>query len=275
MIETQDNNTRDIPVWLTGLVLILCVSGGSYMVWWYLRDSPKQVATIPQDQLANISGPGGRNTYKGTLGNGGGSQRPMRDPQRDLSADGIQQWGRNSYRAKIGNVAMTVSYSSNGRAEVNPMYLAGVRTAEEAELGVLRMSLIQDPNWRQTLNVTDEQVKKLRNVPPQLSMKLEPIDRTRLTDLWKTYKDGTGDKAAAEKAVLTALDEIGKKNLQATKDYEAERARRIREALTPEQIQQYRNSGGKPGAMAKPAAAPQPAAAPSKEIGHASTDPGK
>jgi hypothetical protein len=49
MIETQESNTRDIPVWLTGLVLILCIGGGSYMVWSFLRDQPRQVATIPED----------------------------------------------------------------------------------------------------------------------------------------------------------------------------------------------------------------------------------
>lgn len=253
MIETQESKTRDIPIWLTGLVLILCIGGGSYMVWWFLRDQPKQVATIPQDQLANISGVRG-NTFKGSMGNGNGNPRVVRD-QRDLNVDGIQQWGRNSYRAKVGNVAMTVSYTSNNRVDaISPMYLTGVRTAEEAELGVLRMSLIQDPTWRQTLGVTDQQIEKLRKVPPQLSMKLEPTDRTRLTELWKAYKDGAGDKTAAEKAVLTALEEIGKKNLQATKDYEADRARRIREALTPEQIQQYRAGGGKPGAAKLPPA---------------------
>lgn len=259
MIEHKESKTHDIPVWLTGLILILCIGGGSYLLWWSTREPVKQVADIPPDKLTAIAA-GGRG-WNGALGggtrNGSGrntdSLQGNRIPRMDPDADGIQQRGRNNYRVKIGNTVMSVNYSNNGRFDISPSYLV-FRTPEQAELGVLRMSVIQDSTWRSTLNVTDEQVEKLRKIPPALSMKLDPVDRARLTELWKTWKDGSGDKMAAEKALLSALDELGQKNLQATKDYEASRAQRVLEILTPEQVKQYRD-GGRSGGGIKPAAA--------------------
>jgi hypothetical protein len=260
MIENTETKTRDIPVWLTGLILILCVGGGSYLVWQSLRDQPPQVVEIPPDKLA-AANLGGRSLRGGDGALAGGGPRNLA-PVVNRDADGVHQLRGNSYRAKIGNTVMTVNASSAGRFDMNPGYATPVRSAEEAELGVLRMSVIQDANWQQTLNVTPQQVAALRKVPPQLNMRIEPADRTRLTDLWKAYRDaGASEKPAAEKAVLAALDEIGKKNLQATKDYEAARAKAIRDVFTPEQIKAYREgTNSKPAAPAATPATPAPAA---------------
>jgi hypothetical protein len=132
------------------------------------------------------------------------------------------------------------------------------RTAEEAEMSVMRMSLLSDANWREHLKVTEEQLTQLRSKvpPPQQAIKLDVNERNRLAGLWKTYQDASAAvKPAAEKSFLAAVDELGKKNIAAFKQYEATRTEAIKAALTPEQIKLYRSVGGtKP-----PAAAPKPA----------------
>src|SRR5258708_6937025 len=124
----------------------------------------------------------------------------------------------------------------------------------------MRMSIMGDPSWREYLKVTDEQLNQLRSkVPPPQNMKFEEADRTRMMALWKAYHDGAqAQKAAAEKSLLAALDEIGKKNLAAYKEYEAARAQAIKAALTPEQIKLYRSAGNGKAPPPKPAAAAAP-----------------
>ena len=81
-------------------------------------------------------------------------------------------------------------------------------------------------------------------------MKIDDADKLKLANLFKAWQK-SNDKAS-EKALLTGLDEVGKKCEAPTKEYEAARAQAVRTALTPEQLKLYREGG-----TAKPAAKPQ------------------
>ncbi|MDB5320731.1 MAG: hypothetical protein JWN40_2362 [Phycisphaerales bacterium] len=258
MIESTESKTRDIPIWLTGLVLLLCIGGGGWLIMWYMRDNPNRVVEIPEDKnTVNFAG-AGRGAWKNQAAGVGLAGGP-RAARINLDADGIQPSGRSSFRVKVGNTVMLVNSSGSNRYDFIPQYL-NARTPEEAELTVMRMSLLGDPNWREHLKVTEEQLAQLRNkVPAPQTMKLELDDRNRLATLWKTYQDGSAAvKVEAEKKFLAAVDEIGKKNTPAFKQYEAARAAAIKAALTPEQIKMYRSVGGgkAPAANPKPAAVP-------------------
>jgi hypothetical protein len=232
MIESKESKTRDIPIWLTGMVLLLCIGGGGWLIMWYMRDNPNRVVEIPEDKSANYA-----------MGN----------------ADGIQASSKTSYRAKVGNTLILINSTGTNRTDFVPQFLNAL-TPEQAELSMMRMSLLSDANWREHLKLTEEQLNQLRNkVPQPQQMKLDQNDRNRLGGLWKTYQDASASaKPAAEKSFLAAVDEIGKKNITAYKQFAATRAEAIKAALTPEQITLYRSAGGTkpPPANPKPAVTP-------------------
>jgi hypothetical protein len=263
MIESKQSKTRDIPVWFTGLVLLLCIGGGGWLITWYMRDTSHQVVDIPEDKTtpANFSGKGWRGPFangNGTNGvnnQGAGQKLPRFNP----NADGIQQSSRASYQARMGDTIMNINASAN-RFDFIPRYQI-TQTPEQLELAGMRLAILTDATWRENLKITDDQLKKLRNAAAQTAQ-LDPADRTRLADLWKAYHDGpAAGKPAAEKEFLAAVVAIGKKNGEPFKQQEARRIEAIKAALTPEQIAIYHSSGGtKKPPEAKPAPVPAPAA---------------
>jgi hypothetical protein len=248
MTQTIQPKTRDIPVWLTGIVLLLCIGGGGWLIKWYLQDKGS-VVQIPDDKVvANVNG-NGRGAWRGQLA---GMNNGFRQDARNRNADGVHPSGRNSFRAKIGSTTMLINPSGSGRFDFIPQY-QNPRTADEAELTMMRMSILADATWREQLKVTDEQLKDLRKkVPSPQNPKLDAADQARMTDLWKTYEKASyAEKPAAEKKLLAAVDEIGKKELTTYKAYEASRAQAIKAILTPEQIKLYHESGSKPAPKRK------------------------
>ncbi len=245
MIELKESKTRDIPIWLTALVLILSIGGGTALIWWYMKkDDQRQVVEIPEDK----SIPAGKQ-FKGLMNGGGGNNgrnAMFTRGQTDLNVDGIHEYGRSgfNYRVKIGNTLMNVTYSNANRFEVVPQY-SSLREPEQIEMTSMRLSMLADATWRETLQITDAQLEKLRKVPAPQNMPIEPAEKAKLVELWKAYHDGPAPaKPDAEKALLATLDQIGKAHLDAAKKFEADRAAAIRAVFTPEQLQKYHDAGG-------------------------------
>jgi hypothetical protein len=231
-IAAPKPKTRDIPVWLTGIVLLLCIGGGGWLIKWYLQDKGS-VVEIPDDEVVPNNTSGGRGAWRGQLA---GMNVPRPDT-RNRNADGIHPSGRNSFRAKTGGTVMLINQGGSVRYDFIPQY-QNPRTPEEAELTMLRMSVLADASWREHLKVTAEQLNDLRKkVPAPQSPRLDSADQARMTELWKAYQSASNaDKPAAEKTLLAAVDEIGKKNITTFKQFEANRAQAIKSILTPEQI---------------------------------------
>jgi len=256
MIESTESKTRDIPIWLTGMVLLLCIGGGGWLIMWYMRgDNPNRVVEIPEEKSVNYATGNGGKAWR-TQGAGQASPRIRINPD----ADGIQASSKTSYRAKVGNTLILINSNGGNRTDFVPQYL-NARTPEQADLSMMRMALLSDSNWREYLKLTEEQLTQLRSkVPAPQTTKLDAADTSRLASLWKTYQNAaSAEKPAAEKSFLAAVDEIGKKNTPAYKEYEAKRAEAIKAALTPEQIKLYRSAGG---TKAPPPANPKPAVSP-------------
>jgi hypothetical protein len=283
MIETQDSRTRDIPIWLTAVVLLACLGGGGWLIRWYMQDRPRQTVDVTSDvekrreiQKANgVGGGNGPRSFFGGRGNGnggGGNGYMSRAQQVDPSLDGVHPHNANTTRVKVGNTVMVASNAANGRIDL--AYYKSIRTSEQEQLAMMFLAVRGDSNWREHLGVTDAQREQFTKVPPALPtaisghapMKTEiPADRQKLAPLWKAYRDaaakgsaGSAEKAAAEKALLAGLDEVGKKNLQATKDYEVARADAIRAAFTPEQVKKFLGAASDKAPL-KPKAAADPA----------------
>jgi hypothetical protein len=251
--QSQPQQVRDIPVWLTAIILLLCIGGGGWLIRWYLqKDKPGQTVTLADDKLpANVK------AWKNAQGGGPGNQgRPQRinafqaTPQK--TGDGIHELNKKSWRVISGKTVMQVNLGRKDELDISPYYAPQLRTAEEAELATIRMSILNDATWRETLNITPEQMAKLKKVPVSLGMKIDEADKAKLANLFKAWQKAN-DKAT-EKAVVAGLDEVGKKCEGPTKEYEAQRAQAVRDALTPEQLKLYREGGTAKPAGAKPQA---------------------
>jgi hypothetical protein len=248
MIETKESKTRDIPLWLTALVILLCIGGGAWLVKWYVQATPRQVVAIPEDKNpVPVRGTGFRgNPQNGFTGNNnprnnrGGN---FTGTNRDINANGVQSWSNTSYRIKSGDTIMNVNYVGD-KFDFSPRYL-NVQTVEVAEMIMMRLGIMSNAGWRDYLGVTDEQLAALRAVPLPRSETLEPADKARLSELWTAYHSGSADtKAVAEKKLLAAVEEVGKKSRLAAVAFDASRADMVKAALTPEQIAKYKATGG-------------------------------
>jgi len=274
MIEHQESKTRDIPLWLTAVVILLCIGGGGWLVKWYMQATPKQVVEIPEDKRpvpargagfrgVPQNGNNGNNTGRTTRGNFGGGTR-------DINANGVQSWSNTSYRIKSGDTIMNVNYVGD-KFDFSPRYL-NVQTVEVAEMIMMRLGIMSNAGWRDYLNVTDEQLAKLRAVPLPRSETLEPEDKARLSELWTAYHSGSADaKPVAEKKLLAAVEEVGKKSRLAAVAFDASRAELVKAALTPEQIAKYKATGGTLPATKEPLKAvpvkPEPTKLQTKSLG--------
>jgi hypothetical protein len=254
MIEHKESKTRDIPLWLTALVILLCIGGGAWLVKWYMQAQPRQVVEIPDDKVqAKPAGNGWRGSFNnGNNGGNGFNNRNSGRNQRDINANGVQPWGANSFRIKTGETVMTVNYSGD-KFDISPRYL-NVQKVEGAELVMMRLGILTNADLREYLKVTEDQLAKLRAVPLPRSETLDKADKKELSELWKAYHSADGSaKVAAEKKLLAAVDEIGKKNRAATVAFEVNRAELVRAAVTPEQIKLYQASGGSVPTKKEPA----------------------
>ena len=226
---TTDKPVRDIPVWLTAVILLLCIGGGGFLVWKYASTNTPEPITIapgnPRTALVKNYRPEGA------------TERTAKKTQDD-DTDGIKALTPNrSWRVRAGNAYMFVNLSRKNELEISPNYRS-IYTPEQNQLVIMRQRLLQDDAMRDFLKVTPDQLAKLRSVPPPEGMKMPPDEKKKLTDLFEAFRSATDSaaQASAEKAVVAALDEIGKKRFEETKAYMLKRVEAIQSALTPDQI---------------------------------------
>ncbi|HWP40432.1 MAG TPA: hypothetical protein VNL70_05855, partial [Tepidisphaeraceae bacterium] len=99
--------------------------------------------------------------------------------------------------------------------------------------------LPMDRRFAESLKVTEEQLKRLRDVGSGSALLLSPDDQQRISQLWNAYLTAA-DKTAAERELIGTLRQVGQRSLEPTKRDIAERVRQIQSILTPEQIAPFR-----------------------------------
>src|SRR5688572_17692106 len=248
----HEQPVRDIPVWLTAVILVLCIGGGGWLVWKYTTTNAPEPITIaagnPRAALVKNWKPGDDSA---------GVSRTPRKVQDD-DTDGVKALTPNrSWRVRSGNAYMFVNVNRKNELEISPNYRS-IYTPEQNQMVIMRQRLLQDDAMREHIKVTPDQMNKLRGVPPPEGMKMAPEEKKKLTDLFEAYrsaKDSTA-QAEAEKAVVAALDDIGKKRFEETKTYMVQRVQAIQSALTPDQIKSFNEGSNKPAIPAGNPASP-------------------
>jgi hypothetical protein len=246
---------RDIPIWLTLLILLLCIGGGGWVVWKYTNTNPPEPITIaPGHPRAALV----KNWRPSEDGGGGGPSRGPRKNQDDDS-DGVKSLTPNrSWRVRAGNAYMFVNVGRKGDLEISPNYRS-IYTPEQNQLVIMRQRLLQDEAMREFIKVAPDQLAKLKNVPAPEGMKMGADEKKKLDELFQAYRNAKDSKAqeAAEKSLVSALDEVGKKRFEETKAYMVKRVEAIQSALTPDQIKLFNEGANRAAAAPTP---PAPAA---------------
>lgn len=255
MIEVQPK-TRDIPIWLTGVVLILCIVGGGWLVRWYSRDPGTQAIEVPLEDPAAVAA---NAKVRGQLGLPGGNARAQRDNGFFSAAvDGVKASG-NSGKAWIvrsGDATMYVSQGRTGQLDLNPSYVTQKLTPEQAQVLMMRRRLLTDAAMREQIQLAAAQLEALRKVEDFRGMVIEPTDRAKLSSLFQAWRTAPGD--ATEKPLLAALVEVAKRAAGPTQTFDASRVEQVRKILTPDQVKRF-NEGPAAAPSAPP---PAPAAKP-------------
>jgi hypothetical protein len=260
MIEVQPK-TRDIPIWLTGVVLILCIVGGGWLVRWYSRDPGTQAIEVPLEDQAAVAA---NARVRGQLGMPGGNARAQRDAGFFAAAvDGVKASGTSgkAWIVRSGDATMYVSQGRNGQLDLNPSYVTQKLTPEQAQVLMMRRRLMTDAAMREQIQLTAQQLESLRKVEDFRGMVIEPTDRAKLTSLFQAWRTSPGD--ATEKPLVAALAEVAKRAAGPTQAFDASRVEQVRKIITPDQVKRFNEGPApQPGTPATPATAKPVAAKP-------------
>jgi hypothetical protein len=223
MTETQES--RQLPAWLNILIIIVCIGAGGAFVWWYIR------TPVPRGTVV--------------LGDAPARQAAIARPQSGITQI-VNTPEVSAWRARGGNVVMEIRQPKTGDATYEFRYMrASFLTPEQLDLRTIFLRVVSDPSVAKYIEATPEQMAKLEPLPRMVLVQMDDADRNRLLELWKSYNTTT-DKSAAEKPLTSALEEIGNKSLDASKQAAAQQCDLVKQTLTADQIKKFHDMG-KPG----------------------------
>jgi hypothetical protein len=264
MVEVEEK-TRDIPVWLTGIVLILCVLGGGWLIRWYSRDQGTQTVEVPLEDPATLAAAA---KFRGPLSDyapGRNGRAPNRgDDGTPAKVDGVRSSGNsgNAWIVRAGEATMYVSLDKRGQLDLNPSYVRQMLTPEQSQVLLMRRRLLTDAAVREQIKLTDEQLAALKRVDDFRGMVMDAADKAKLAQLFQAWRAAQGDKSAPERALVAALADAAKRCAEPTKAFDASRVDQVRKILTPDQLKLF--NGGTPAAPTPAPAAPK--ATPGKPV---------
>ncbi|HLL90298.1 MAG TPA: hypothetical protein VK324_13445 [Tepidisphaeraceae bacterium] len=220
---------RDMPAWLAVAVVLLCVGGGAYLLYWYFNAPPRSIA-IPMTEPAQPRAFDGRR----------GGNRTVAPVVDDNWTDDIRALGAGNWNVRAGDAGLWVGKRQvSGAATLNlrPYYRNPLLTGADAKLASVPTQAQRRPEALANLALTPEQVQKLSAIRPVRGMKVDPADDAKLKELWAAY-DAADDaaKPGHKAAVLAALKEVGTKSLEPTKQALTEQVAAVKAVLTPEQV---------------------------------------
>src|SRR2546421_699622 len=168
-------------------------------------------------------------------GPGDGRNTDQRGVPDGRPRSGLDEMGDGYWRAYYGPVLVEVTGSPardfNFRMRPWAMIDEDTRVLVRSQ----RM-LIQDPNAAKAIDLTPEQIDKLKAVEPPRMM-IEDADRERVIALWHAWeKSNPPEKPAAQDAILSALRDAGQKSIEPTKKAWNDAADAVKKTLTLQQM---------------------------------------
>lgn len=150
-------------------------------------------------------------------------------------ASGLEEMGDGYWRAYYGPVVVEVTGTPARDFSFRMRPWAMIDDDTRVLVRTQRM-LIQDPNAAKAIDLTSEQIEKLKAVEPP-RMVIGDADREKVIAQWHAWeKADTAHKPAAQDAILSALRDAGQKSIEPTKKAWIEAADAVKKTLTLQQM---------------------------------------
>lgn len=167
--------------------------------------------------------------------------RGMGAPGRGGGWDGVRQNRNGNYMARAGEFLMVAAKGKNPNQWDLRMNFPGqsLFSPEDTAALTARMQILANPVWVKSLNLSPDQLKQLKQIPGGNGLIVSDADLARLRQLFEAYLAPSLPKDQTENDLLLAVREVGNGSLASTRASGAERAARVREILTAEQISHF------------------------------------
>lgn len=150
-------------------------------------------------------------------------------------ASGLEEMGDGYWRAYYG--AVVVEVTGTPARDFNFRMRPWAMIDEDTRVLVRSQRMLtQDPNAAKAIDLTPEQIEKLKAIEPP-RMVIEDADREHVIALWHAWeKAAPAQKPAAQDAILNALRDAGQKSIEPTKKAWNDVANTMKKTLTLQQM---------------------------------------
>jgi hypothetical protein len=215
---------QPIPKWVGVMVALVIVGsmlgGGGLWAWsYYNRPDPKNLAEVQATRTVPVQ-------------------------QSKTIVPGIVQASPALYQVSTPDFYMMASKVGNDFNIRLTYKKSDLLTPEQSAARLARLRLASDPLYAKALNVTDEQVAKLKALPAITAtnppLVVAPAELDKLKKMWTSFIATNPPKPADGQALISAVQNTGKAALETTRASLLPDVKKIQEILTPEQIAPFK-----------------------------------
>jgi hypothetical protein len=219
---------RPLPAWISIILIVLCLGGGGWIMHWYLMGDPisHESTLLDPSKAAPIQ----RN-----FRNGNGT--PVDQPS-------VRQVDDSHWVVRVPEATMQVQQFAGKPASIQSLIYNVPDFVPQDQRNRLFAArrLVRDNAAASAIGLSEDQIKRLRDLRSAIGMTTEPADLDKLKELWKQYQTAT-DKQSAEGDLFTGLTVIARKDVDATRDTVTDRANKIKAVLTDDQWKKFEAMG--------------------------------
>ncbi len=226
-----------VPTWVGVMVAVVLVGsllGGGALWFWSSHSKPDPKS------LVEVRAAGTSVTAQGLR------VTPNQVPQTRTIAPGIQQTSAMNYVVIGGDFGLSASKPANATDwNINLNYRkTDLLTPDQQAARMARMRLPNDPLFAKQLNVTAEQVEKLKKLPAVTALNpwltVAPADIDKLKKMWTAFIATNPPKPEEAAKLVAAVEQTGKANLETFRASLVGGVKEIEGILTPEQIAAFK-----------------------------------
>jgi hypothetical protein len=212
-------------------LIIICLAGGGWMAHWYIStDSLSHESTVLGSATSTTPAPR--------------AARNATPPVENVIPIQRQDANSNTWWVHSRDAAAMIDSAGKGQ----PITVKAVNynsyqfvPQDQRNMIFAARRIGRDETVAKNLNLTPDQITKLRGLTGTIGMETQQADTDQLKSLWADYQnaDQPADKIAVQTKLVDALGEIARKSVDATKNAVADRAAKIKAVLTDDQWKQF------------------------------------
>jgi hypothetical protein len=220
-MENTEPESKPLAAWTSVPIILLCLAGGGWLIHWYintgdLNQESKLLDTTTPTEVASFTGP--------------------------VEAPIEQQPDGKTWVVRNREAVLRVDQAKGAAARV---ISGSYRSTDIFPADVWKSILdgravVRSATWQKTLGTTPEQLAQLKSATGPVLMVMAAGDSQHMLELWNAYAGANAlGKDAAQEKLLGGLSDVARKSVDATRQDVAERAGKIKSALSDGQWKQF------------------------------------